>query len=311
MKYILYLFLIIITTSCATTATFEIDEPTPKLVVNAILTADSIWNIQVSQSKFILDTIRFESIENATVEVYHQGQFLMNLTDFVPSGFANGIGYYTNLNTTIRPIAGESYTIKVAAPNFGNTIANDVIPIGSAVSNINYNLEIGEKRNFDYPIEGQISFTINDAVSTNDFYVVRLFYESDYIQTNRVIGTVIQLLDSISTKKLNYNIDFPTATRSIIFDRNSVFSDEFFNGTARIFNLQINDDLELKSHEPDILYLQIINLSKIYYDYALDFNEQLRASQDPFAEPFPVFSNVENGFGIVVGQVVQTFVIEL
>lgn len=307
--YIIFYFLIL--TSCATTATFEIDEPTPKLVVNAILTADSIWNVQVSQSKFILDTIRFESIENATVEVYHQGQFLMNLTDFVPSDLVTGIGYYTNLNTTIRPIAGESYTIKVAAPNFEATTANDVIPITSAVSNINYNLEIGEKINFNYPIEGQISFTINDAVSTNDYYAINIFYKSDYIQTNRILGGIIQLLDSISNKNLNYNLDFPSATTSIILNGNFVFSDELFNGTARIFNLELKDNLELKNHEPDILYLQIIRLSKTYYDYALDFNEQLRASQDPFAEPFPVFSNVENGFGIVAGQVIQTFIIDL
>jgi hypothetical protein len=275
------------------------------------LTADSIWNVQVSQSKFILDTIRFESIENATVEVYHQGQFLMNLTNFVPSNLANGIGYYTNLNTTIRPIAGERYTIKVTVPNFENTTANDVIPISQAVSNINYNLEIGEKINFEYPIEGQISFTINDAVSTYDFYTINLFYKSDYVQTNRILGGVIQLLDSISNKKLNYSMDYNPTTKSIILNRNFVFSDELFNGTARTFNLQIEENLELKDHEPEQLYLQIINLSKIYYDYALDFNEQLRASQDPFSEPFPVFSNVENGFGIVVGQTIQTFIIPL
>ncbi|HHM21436.1 MAG TPA: DUF4249 family protein, partial [Bacteroidetes bacterium] len=80
-----------------------------------------------------------------------------------------------------------------------------------------------------------------------------------------------------------------------------IFSDLGFNGQTKEIKINIHGKIDLKNTEPHSVFLEIISLSPQFYEYQKSFTEQILNSADPFAEAIPVFSNIQNGYGIFAG----------
>ena len=95
------------------------------------------------------------------------------------------------------------------------------------------------------------------------------------------------------------------------FGQSFVFNDKLFNGnhykftfgpSHTVYNGNIGDNYES-------VYFILRNVSREYYLYKRSFALHEWVQGNPFAEPVPVFTNIENGFGIFAGfnQVVEEF----
>jgi hypothetical protein len=104
-----------------------------------------------------------------------------------------------------------------------------------------------------------------------------------------------------------YDVEFTKYCRSIssidpLFEKaNNGISeilflpDDYFNGDEREFAFKISQgEYDYYSE----LYVQIESLSEEMYLYYKSKAQYLEASSNPFAEPFQMYSNVDNGLGI-------------
>jgi hypothetical protein len=77
-----------------------------------------------------------------------------------------------------------------------------------------------------------------------------------------------------------------------------IFSDKLFNGEQ--ITMKITTDYQVNQYPADSVSFEVclFNLSENYYKYATSFYNQVVADKDFYAEPSPIFSNIEGGRGI-------------
>jgi len=94
------------------------------------------------------------------------------------------------------------------------------------------------------------------------------------------------------------------------YDQNGNFSDTIkVNYVTTQWSVDKDHDGEVLKKSMDFLpvymedqsfYLYLLHVSKEYYDYGIKL-EQAQINGNPFAEPVPMYSNVNGGFGIFAG----------
>ncbi len=110
-----YLFLLgsvllgsILLSACETIVEIDIPREAPRLVANAFINPDSLISVRVSRSKFVLDNAPLKPIENATAQIFENGQLRESLEH-------TGQGLYVS---SFKPQVGSEYTLQVAAQGF-------------------------------------------------------------------------------------------------------------------------------------------------------------------------------------------------
>ena len=96
MNYFKYYYILIIFfnfISCELEVEIDVPIPDPKLSASCFFTDYGEWYVHVSKSKFILDTVGFDLITDANVEIYENNNLIETLEHI-------GNGWYS----TIRPI---------------------------------------------------------------------------------------------------------------------------------------------------------------------------------------------------------------
>jgi len=92
-------------------------------------------------------------------------------------------------------------------------------------------------------------------------------------------------------------IDFLDVNRDIYIDGKLFFNDRLING--KTFNLSFDIISGFWMADTILLRIDIQQVDKCYYDYAMSMAKYERTRGDPFVEPVQVYSNVKNGFGLV------------
>jgi hypothetical protein len=120
-KYYFLILSLFVFCSCSKYLELEGPEHEPKQVLNTVFFADSLWHVELSGSISIMEEspVTFVPIENATVEIYEDGQLVETLQHT-----EKGI-YHSN---THRPTAGKHYRIVSKAPGFPDVEAQDQMP---------------------------------------------------------------------------------------------------------------------------------------------------------------------------------------
>jgi hypothetical protein len=298
MKNITFLFsLILLFSSCDVIIDLDIPEHEPVLVVNSVLSTDSIMTAYVSHSKGAFDSNPISYVNNASVKVFEDGVLLGEMDkiltpSFNYSGFVDTVCRYS-LNQT--PAAGKFYSYEVEHDDYENARAETPIP--TAVDLIIEEVSpVGED---DYEKQFRLRCSFEDA-GTENYYRLRIHAESDdaYFYTN-------------------YFVDFESSDASIIasagvqsdgmsyWGSDALFDDELFNGSTKVITLEFWDWNYYYFEEEgyDVNYvLEVSSISKEYFNYI----KSLRAYENNanqfslFAgEPVHVYTNIENGLGIL------------
>jgi hypothetical protein len=313
---LIFAFLSVVLISCQTDIDFSGTETSTLLVVNSIITPDSIIKVQVSESKFFLDNdSKFNDVLNAIVKIWvndieqpvlkHVGNGLY-VSSYIPK--AGDIIRITAKNDKYAEVKSTTEVLAAIPVLSVDTSykVTDKYPIfsyygdyGSTADTIGYN----------YNIEMKMKLHIKDPKETDNYY--------------RLLLKTVEYYDNgMSSMNVNYfNSDDPvfgsTSEEGIFggdsYSIYSVFSDALFNG--KDYNLRISTNYfsyyttvndPPKTEDPDVntskivkkeLLFELQSISKSYYLY-LKSREASSNVMEFFSEPVQIYNNIEGGIGI-------------
>ena len=308
MKNFLYFFTFsVLFASCDIVVDLDIPEHESVLVVNSILTTDSMINASISHSVGAFDARSISYVNNATVEVYEDGVLLGEMDEqaslsYDSSGELDSTYVY---NFNYNPVAGKIYSYEIVHPDYEAVRAETTVP-ASVKLNVNDVTLLSEE---DYEKHYRVRFSFNDAPEDN-FYRLRLRYQNeyydgfDYFESN----------DASIISSAGVQSDGAT-----FYGDEALFDDEMFNGSEKEISIDFFDynnffwDEESDDDFETEYTLELSSVSESYYTYI----RSLRAhydNQDQFifaGEPVQVFTNIENGLGVLGSMSLDTVLLEL
>jgi hypothetical protein len=233
----------------------------PKLVVNALFNPDSLWQIHLSRSIPVISVESPPPVNVASVQLFEDGVLLETFT----SGES---GFYKSASH--KPQVGKTYRLQITHEEFGSIEAIESMEVKKVEIHSAEYIDVKDA-NFELPV----SFTFKDPAGIKNFYVAKVY--------------------SVDEKGMVYNTEVRSdelAASSKEVSLNGVgFSDALFDGKEYNFKLKI-----YLPHPKIIVELQ--HVSEAYYQYHYMHQAQVSNSNDPFATPTEMFTNIHNGLGI-------------
>ena len=297
MKNFLYFFTFsMLFASCDIVVDLDIPEHERVLVVNSILTTDSMINASISHSVGAFDASSISYVNNATVEVYEDGVLLGEMNEEVSFSY----NYMDELDSTYvynfnqNPVAGKIYSYEIAHPDYEAVRAETTVPAAVKL-NVNDVTLLSEQ---DDEKHYRVRFSFNDAPEDN-FYRLRFRYQNEYYDGfNDFESNDASMISSAGVQ----------SDGATFYGDEALFDDEMFNGTEKEISIDF-----FVYNKPLEYTLELTSVSESYYTYI----RSLRAhydNQDQFifaGEPVQVFTNIENGLGVLGSMSVDTMLLEL
>lgn len=306
MKKILYIPLsILLLWSCEKVIPMPDVYTENKLAINGIMSPNDYWKIEVSGSINILDNDDPPLIEDATVTITDskgESEVLKHTKN----------GRYTSIN---YPIAGETYTMTASHPDYKSVQTSFSIPQSPEIKA----LKQGGDKYFDYSHYNSINVTIKDNPG-NDYYSLRVFKRYQFPYWDPITDTPT---DSIIEQKDQIGIAITDNTEEVFegtrYYTTYYFSDEFFNGqdyTLHIYiydnnynsmNMGMEGDVDLSGVEfvtvldTSKYYIELSSITKDMYLYTKSIENYSMSRDNPFAQPAQIYTNIENGYGLLSG----------
>ncbi len=251
----------------------DIPEHTPALAVSANFSdIDTTLAIYVSNSVGVLEPDQPVIVENATVELFKNGQLLFNF-DYNTNGLYG--------KTDVSPIGNSDaeYVLKVSAPNFVEVSATQFMPQPVLISEASFEREgavtpDGERVN-------EVTIKFSDPSGIANYYSISA--------VGRVISGGFAYVQNVFLSSFN-----PIVEEG---DQFLVFSDATFDGREVTLNFYTYDDYpdNAESVEFDI---SLISISEDRYFFEKSYNIFNNSNGNPFVEPVVVHNNINNGHGI-------------
>ncbi len=294
--------------SCQKVIEFNGEITDPLVVVNSLLTPDSVVSAQVSLSRFFLsnDTL-YQKIDSAQVLL------------FVNGTLKEGLNYHYNgvYVGKYKPLIGDSLNLQVIIP--GKKTVKTGTSIKSAIS-------IQSIDTSSHATGKKMPILSNKVISPTKILLDTLGYAFEYklscvlhliddgIETNYYRLSVVTKTSLGTKKSYNYLFNFDDVVSgntnnsigpptSLTNNKFNIFSNEMFFGKeyALKFSVLYNKSILLPAYNK-YLNLQDVtfNLQKInqsYYQY-LKTRANIKTNSF-FAEPVQVYSNVDGGIGIM------------
>jgi len=282
-KNSIFLLLAILTNSCVKTIDVDMPKDNPKQVLNCLFAPDKTIVVKLTKSVGITDFDFSDVIDNANITLFEDDVEIENLT--------YDAGYY---KSSILPQINRKYKLVSVVAGLKTVTAEDVVPSQPIINDI----EFIEEAYYDASyggMYGKTIITIEDDGMVENFYeivIVRTYFDEDSEETI-VRPTGIQLCsDALVLNEMDEQ-GYPT---------HFVFSDESFNGdtTSLVFDF-VN---HFEDNLTPISYKVIIrSITENYYKYKRRLNRHTYFREgdlwDALIEPLQMYSNVDNGFGIL------------
>lgn len=329
--YIIVLFVIgLLMVSCENDIEFKGDDTTAMMVVNSLLTPDSVVKVHLSKSKFFLkDDSSFEVINDAVVNVYANDVFVEEL-DGIGGGFYLG-SYKPKHGEIIKIVANNSEFGTVSSSTFIYP-ENPIISVDT-VSNftgetfwVNYTNDI--KGNFIQDTLGkvinkQLKFTVNfkDDLDTKNYYRLVVKYRQHIDDVGIIDNTAfIESTDLVFGSTSEGDI-FQEGTTNYYHE----FSDEILNGKKYGLTFTVNTteyeympgkepvdngEVHVNVLEKQELVINLQSISDSYYLY-LKSRSANNSYIEFFSEPVQIHNNIQNGIGIIGSFTPTFFIVDL
>ena len=280
---------------CIDQISADLPAPPKRLVVNAILTPDSIFRVQVS---------RVTRATDASSRLLSSAQVSL----FTPGGAAEvlrsqGNGLYYSPN---KPASGVPYTVQVAVSDYPSVSATDTVPPPVPIREAWFSFPTGTDRNNE--LLGTIVVRFDDPAQATNFYEISGYQESQFIA-----------LDARGNAALTAEDESGLNPKSL------VFSDQLFNG--RSFELRASFHPTNGGTSNGVPFtrpprLVVRSVSRAYYQYRKSWTRHLYnqgAKGDTYdltqllflGDPSTLYSNVNGGFGVVAGHSTQSLILPL
>jgi Domain of unknown function (DUF4249) len=305
-KCLYFIVVVVLVVSCKTSDIVTLPENPPKIVVNCVTENDSLFTASVSLSSGILNKnpnpnyYGFVPISTAKVDLYENGQFLETLTPYTnpyPTSTPDdqlADDYYAK---NARARIGKTYTIEVTQEGYNMVSSTYTQPPPIAVDSFSTHvggLDPRPEYAEDSVLENFYHFEFNDPPGENYYEVVFFIIHPGY--SSEVLSPKF-----INSEYKESNLGGQEGDPGI------VFADTYFDGKRAILDLKSAIGRQwVKGTWLYGVYLR--NVTREYYFYRKNLNQQVVNASDPFAQPTNVQNNISNGFGIFAGftQTVKT-----
>jgi len=273
--------------SCEKTLEFDSEVTKKKLVVNGIYETSSPLKVHVSHSLSVIDQAEIENIEDATVSVYENGDFLENLQH-------TDNGFYKSANLITE---NKNYELEIKATNYKTVRAKD-----KGYKTVLINSIDTSSSNFNGQNLQKITINFDDLKNQSNYYAIELR------------GMLIDTLFDMDTVGLYFYTNHPVIENNDsgggFSDWQTVvyFSDILFSNKSESISLMINRHSHASSFELEVI---LYSSGKDYYQHKKSKRKYYTSNGDHFAQPVQVFSNIENGYGIFAGYAKSSKLIKL
>ena len=306
--------------ACETVVDVDVPNEPTRLVANAFLQADSTVVLELTQSQSILTNSDIRPVSGAEAVLLEEGRAVTTLEE------TQRAGVYT---ASFTPTVGRSYTLQVSKVGFEPVEATTFIRPPVMIrefsfdtvafrSVVDYGDSVVTEVNFEVD-EVRISF--DDPAADRNYYEISAYRfevyardsfdnQGNYVQTDTIRTRVPLSLESDDPALAEGEGDFLASDAAVAYGEVLSFNDDFFNGNNYSFQFDPNAYYDPNWAEPQ-LYVVLRTIDEGQYRYFRSVDLQYENDGNPFAEPVQVYSNVENGFGIVSGSSADEVVVNL
>jgi hypothetical protein len=295
-RVVLYTLIAILATACEKTVKVDIPTKPPKLVVNGLLEKGETILMHIGKSRGVLEPDNYTTslieqytVKNAVVVLFENGVSIDTL-----AYRASDYTYYSPRSRVARD--GATYKIKATAPGFTMTAeAESQVPSQSVIAGVTWNRRVRNDSE-GYPLD-DITIRLNDPASEKNFYLVQVHGASPYTQYGYfcVSSTDKDLEPTAETDPLDPDNCY-NAYRMLMKDQN-------FNGGLKQLKLSVSSSILDSQFNPSTGnmnngYVKVYRITEDQFRFFKSMDAYDSGSENPFAEPTNVFTNVKNGYGI-------------
>lgn len=310
MRIFLLLLLLVAFFSC-TKEKIAIPDIGRRIVINGLITTDSLLNVYINRSSMITDTVYLENdlIKNAHVYFYQNNELIDSLF-YINHFFNFGVTIYVPTNywsKRVYPIPGKEYKILVKAPGLPDATSTITIPKMVKIEKIDTSrITLSKVELWQSNIRFLCNITFADPVNEKNYYLLYI-YSYPNISDNYPLNIAFACDDPVVEEKLNQG----TMMEGV------AFSDKSING--QIYSLSVlldgkeigrpfmyNDDPNLLQFHKTTLYFRLYSITENYFKYIQTLNLFYKNYKNPLASPTQVYSNITGGYGIFAGAAVSS-----
>ena len=323
--FILTLLIALLMSACREEVQFNDENIASKMVVNSFIEPDSLIKVSVAGSKPIPGIPSdFNWINDASIKLFVDGketETLKTMEVSVPEGNNNyydqsytpSVVYYSETKAEV----GKIYKLEISHERYGLATCETTIPEPIQIISLD-TMVIGTTRyNNEYNILN-VKLKFKDPANEANFYRLIAYVNQGIYREKRYQDTV---MDSVIEVRENYLTIFDPVINPEQEDANdfllgsprnpyNVFTDELIEGREYTVNFDINIynhlriegiDMTRKGEFHQIKFI-LQSITPETYLFLKSSYLHHYYDGDLFAEPVQVFSNVENGLGILGGQ---------
>ena len=318
--YIIFAILTPVLFSCYRDIDLGKYRPDPDLVLNGVISADTVVMLSISRTKFFTDTSRYEIISNADVTLSVNGLFRETMRWTADDSFYGG-GIYLS---AYKPQAGDVVRIE-ATTIYGEAWVEETIPAKVLIEDISFshrliyegkNYGMDENGNwFEIPtMEITYRITFSDDTTTTNYYLIRIENPAYWGTGNFDYSSDPVFVEQVSV------VDGMFGDTKIMGQGGRSFTDHLFNGQR--YTLAVKEAHPSSSPYYDYapamgrrVFLYAITGSYYYYltsmQMASDAANSTNLSTFGFAEPVHIFTNIQGGAGIMATSQYDAVTIDL
>lgn len=295
-----FLWIIIFLFSCKQQIEIDLPEIEVKPVVNCLFSSDNPFSVSLSLPVSPTDSA-YECITSAEVIITGDDGSYYSLAH-------QDKGIY--IDSLIYPKAGIQYTLKVNVPGYKQITASDKIPIAETKP-IAYRME---KRFYADPIDGSgslnnpyyqnLELTLKNDQVTTDYMGVSVVYTWSYRRYENGVfsDTIVRYdrayIESIDPVFTAEGLDTYYEDSATLLFKDKLFHNKTEKVNVRVYSKSEKYWIHFYSFSP-ACYKYFFNWITHFYTQSYDFWEVY--------EPLPMYSNIENGYGIFAGYTMMIY----
>ena len=305
MRLIFFYISIFIVISCSETYN-DIPDSGRKIVINGLVTTDSLINVHISRSSYIVNSKGenydlFVNLDSADVQFYEENTLIDSLYQIPLYSFdIHSVFNQGNYRSkSVFPKPGKQYKIIVKAPNLPVASSSVIIPTVVnilRVDTVGVILPIGSYFEINKGILCKIEF--NDPSDETNYYLLDIRNEinKDFHSTENNIE--FSCNDPIVEENL-YSGDMNVGI---------AFSDRLINGQKCVINALIKrESIQiLTSGSKQTVCFRLYSITKDFFNYIHNLNLYSKNFGNPFDDPVQVYSNIKGGYGMFSGAAVSS-----
>lgn len=289
---IIYLFSCSLFLFCKKKIDLELPNEEKKIVVDCKFFNDSGFELLLTNSKGTLSNEKFNHVSGAKVEILDNN--LNQLAILQENSTFGHLNYASNSGFTFTK--GKTYNLKISAPNFETVYAKTNVPVSSKITNVTSSVLPGSGN-----ISRKIQLKFKDSVPIKNYYSVEVVTDCFSVDSN-ISGGVdsnfrFRTKGDLATSNLKVS-GFLFNTKVIYFD------DKASNGNqSNPLEFIVSYEFDSLVNPTDIFktYITLSTLSEELFRFRVSLDEFKSNQNNPIQQPFNIYSNIENGFGIFGG----------